>query len=205
MKNAPQNCPSQEQKRGTYNHCFLSLHSSDITPCDMNLFHPSVSFEKKYIYQGLLVVNWEQIHNQSLAVIPDRGLSCTLHFSGGEATDGAFNFLQSEPTLIREFLVLSFTETCPIQLKSCKYILICISIDQSKLLHNEQPKCMLTNQHCAFWPELQEFEFFICIKVDQSGTWVGTFSTKGSGLFVSAEYTFGFHQRLCFQICKPLT
>lgn len=37
--------------------------------------------EKEYICQeGLLMVNWAKIHNQSLAAIADRGLSQVLHF-----------------------------------------------------------------------------------------------------------------------------
>ena len=41
----------------------------------------NVNLKKDQIcWDRLLVVNWAQIHNQSLAAIADRGLLCTLHF-----------------------------------------------------------------------------------------------------------------------------
>ena len=107
--------------------------------------------------EGLFVVNWAQIHNQSQAGIADRGLPWTLHFRENWQTELLTShsiFLPSEPTLIKEVFESSFdqwTETCTVQ-SEMNSILICIFTDQSEQLRNDQSEGMiLTNQDSPIW------------------------------------------------------
>lgn len=98
----------------------------------------------------------------------------------------------------REALVLSFnqwTKKCLIQSELHNYIYICIYADQSEQLYNDQSELHDANQL-----ELSEFENFICIKLDQLGTWCGvTFSMKvASPLSQWSTWSFRWRLRLCF-------
>lgn len=116
------------------------------------------NLKKDYICQeGVIVVNWAQIHNQSLEAIADRGFPCAVHFREKPQTElPSFGtvFLPSEFTLVREFLVSSsnpWAETCLILLLH-SYIFICIYTDQSEQLHDDQSEhMMLTHQDSAVW------------------------------------------------------
>lgn len=76
-----------------------------------------------YAYQKeLFVVNWAQIHKQSLVATVYRGLSGTLRKKPG--------FL--------ELYFEQWAETCPVQSEQPSYILMCIFIDLLEQLYNNQ-------------------------------------------------------------------
>lgn len=66
--------------------------------------------EKEYTCQkGLLVVNWDQIHNQNLAAIVYGCLLCTFHFREKPQTELPsllHVFLSFDSTPVKESLVL---------------------------------------------------------------------------------------------------
>lgn len=108
--------------------------------------------EKKYICQeGLLLVNWVQIHNQSTEAIVGRGLSWPTAF---QAAALCFCHL-SWPLFIKEFLELFFnqwSEACPEKFELQNYSLIYIFADQSEQFLNEQSELAIpNNQDSAIW------------------------------------------------------
>lgn len=92
------------------------------------LMPASMNPEEEYICQeGLLMVHWAQIHNQSLAAIANRSLSHPLPQT--EISTSCTMLLPAQSTIIRKFLFSSFnqwSETCPVQSELYNYILICI-------------------------------------------------------------------------------
>lgn len=84
----------------------------------------------------------------------------------------------------------------PIQWELCGNTLICIT---------------LTNQNARFQPirtmlfgttSIMVFWFLICIKMDQSGNKVGTFSLKSSFLFILVKCIFNFPGGCIPLVCK---
>lgn len=105
--------------------------------------------KREYIGQEGSVVNWAQIHNQSLRVV-------AFHRKAGDKFQFSCNvFLPTEQTLIKEFLESSFIQWAriyPIQSELCSYTLIGIYNNQSEWLYNNQLECtQLTNQDSAIW------------------------------------------------------
>lgn len=136
---------------------FLGVGCAMSSLLDCEGLEDSVNSQKEYICQErFLVVNCAQIHNQSLAAIADRGFSYTLHFREKTQIEISTSHtgLLLRP-LIREFLVSYFdqwTKTCLVQSELCSYILICIYINQSELLHNNQSEhTIFTTHDCAIW------------------------------------------------------
>lgn len=108
------------------------------------------------------------------------------------------SLLLPSESIIREFLVLSFhqwTDSCPVH---SEFTITCSFA--SKL--TSQNCSVKTNQNSQYYSELHnsnqselyKFGNYICIKFNQSGTWVGNFSMEGGLPFVSVESTFCFRK-----------
>lgn len=125
-----------------------------------------VDAEKDYTcLKGLLVVNWIQIHNRSLAAIVPRGLSHILiseKICRLSCQASVTEFLLSELNLIKEALESYFdqwADTCPIQ---SNYILICFFTEQSEWLCTDQSRySVLTYQDISIWAN-QTVQILIC-------------------------------------------
>lgn len=125
---------------------------------------------------------WGPIHDQSLAVIADRGLSHTPHFREKPQPEFQLPALcswPSESVLKKELLVLYFnqlTETWAVQSELLNFIFICIFPDQSgSSIINNQNAVILTNQDRTIRIN-QTVQICICIHVDQSGSREGIYN-----------------------------
>lgn len=136
--------PQSNQEVQTRSHCFspsraLGVHVSSCChlwgvprgKCAVVLWAALVGPEKKYTFQeGLLVVNWAQIHNQSLVAIP-RGASHTaLQRVLAELPPSARLPPAQRPCE-------GGAETYPHQSQLHSCIFICILNDQSKQFYHD--------------------------------------------------------------------
>lgn len=113
------------RKNGTYKWWHLKIGSNDsqfktmpsfcIMPCSFEV----LSWRRNM--PGLLIINWAQIHKQSLAAIVYRGLTHTRAYQGKVADEAAKTpalLADSEHNLIKESLKSYFdqwAETCPVR------------------------------------------------------------------------------------------
>lgn len=110
-----------------------------------------MDLEKEYIHQGLLLVNWAQIHSQSPAAIADRGM---LHFQETLQTELHdvplvwVNPYKSVPSII--FSPMGWD--LPVQSELCSYIPFCIYTYQAEWLYDNQSECVKsTKQDIGVW------------------------------------------------------
>lgn len=87
----------------------------------------------------------------------------------------------------------SFLLRLAIQSELHNYILICISMSYTELLHKDH-----LEQHNLDQSELYKYKCFISIKVDHLGIWTEKFLHEGSLPSIFVECTFSFHLKLCF-------